>query len=207
MRCSYLSRYLSLGLLLLLVLSCTGVYASWRYATFYTVTDAPDTHLDLQEFTWQSDDILPDTPEDSEMGNNYMLLLEQVKNNVKMGLNGSKDALFDNIKKNLVLHSDHNVQGGNLKHLFITSECRMLDFVLHYISDTELHLFLYENATLSGATADKSIIQVYRVVIKLSNGVWDDTGTVVGHSTVRKLSGISDLTISPTEWMPGTPTT
>ena len=200
---SRIFRSLSLLISTLMLLSCAGVYATWHYASFFTTVQTPDINLDLDAFVWQSDDILPDTPEDSEMGNNYMLLLEQVKNNVKMGLNGSKDALFENIKKNLVLHSDHNVQGGNLKHLFITSECRMLDFVLHYISDTELHLFLYENATLSGATADKTIIQVYRVAIILSNGVWDDTGTVVGHSLVRKLSGISDLTISPTEWMPG----
>ena len=207
MRSSYLSRILPLCLLLILALSCTGVYATWRYATFFTDVDTPDMSLNTEEFSWKSEEILPDTPEDSQIGNNYMVLLEQVKNNVKAGLNGSKDVLFNETKENIVLHSNQNVQGGNLKHLFITSECRLLDFVVHYISDTELHLFLYENATLPNAAADKTVILVYRVVLKLEKGVWDDVGTVVGHSTVRRLSGISNLTIAPTEWLPGAPPT
>lgn len=203
MKTHSLSRILSLCLLLIISLSCTGVYASWNYATFFTNELTPDLTLGLEDFTWKSENVLPGTPEDTKLGNNYMTLLEQIKNNSKMGLNGSKNTLFENTKKKGILHSDANVQGGNLKHLFITSECRELDFLLHYISDTEIHAYLYANTTLDEATVDKTIIQVYRATIKLENGTWKDTGTMVGYAVTRKLSGVSYLTINPSEWTPG----
>ena len=116
MRGSFTVRIFML-LLALLLLCVGGVWASWIYCEEYADPSTDNLGgIGLSEFVWAPEEILPtDKP-----GENYLDLLESILNNSKGGLNSSKGTLENAVDKHQLVHSSQNVQGGNLKHLFIT---------------------------------------------------------------------------------------
>lgn len=196
--------FISLGLTLcvLLNLSFDGVWSQWQYSDSQAESVQRASGASIKEFLWDSEEILPGEG-NTDIGTNHLLLLNEILHNRKMGLNGQKTALFDATKKNVILYSVDNVQGGNLKHLFIDElqGAQRLDFVLCYISDTELHLYTFENASLTNGVVDQTNITVYKSILISTNGTWDSIGTMYGHSVVRRINNI--LTINPAEWESG----
>lgn len=194
---------ISLVVLLCIVfnLSFNGVWSQWQYSGPIESAQGA-SGASINEFLWDSEEILPGEDE-TENDTNHLLLLNEILNNRKMGLNGSKNALFNAAKKEGALHSSANVQGGNIKHLFVDelAGARRLDFVLHYISNTELHLYTFENASLTGAIVDQTDITVYKSIITFTNNKWDSAGTMLGHAIVRRIG--NTLAIAPSDWNPG----
>ena len=140
MRTSYLAKALYLCLCVVIMLSLSGVFAAWHYCGIPLADENDDVGFSLNVFTWKPAGILPT----EKPGENYMVLLDSVLNNNKGSLNSSKGTVENTVKKDKLLHSSQNVQGGNLKHLFITEPCKALDFIIQYVSDTEFHIYMFE---------------------------------------------------------------
>lgn len=183
----------------LLLFSVPSVFAVWIY-TYETVTPQEEKlNVNISEFKWDSEEVLPsDKP-----GENHYSLVNEILNNVKVGLNASKDTLENAVKTYKILYSSQNIQGGNLKHLFTTQESYKLDFVIQYIDDSLYYLYTFENDDLAAAALNMSSIIVYRTELKCVSGIWDTEGTTIGHSIVRPNPSGNIRTINPEEWIAG----
>ncbi len=193
-------------LCLLFVLSFgKGVLAAWQYAELPLYPLRGDlSPLSLNNFTWKPEDILPgggsNGGEDIEqggsesidkVGENYFTLTQSVIWHTKMGLNGDKDALEDAVQSYKVIYDDHNLQGGNMKHLFTTNESRALGFVIVYVSETEFHMYMYEDDRLSNAIPGTTPILVYKNVITYDATAdeWTAIQAQVGTAIVTHVPG------------------
>lgn len=199
MKTSYLAKACVLGISMLIILSMSGVFAAWYYCGIPLADEQVDFGFSTHMFTWKPEDILPT----EKPGENYLVLLNSILNNSKGGLNSGKGTVENAVKKDWLVHSSQNVQGGNLKHLFITEPCKDLDFVIRYISNTEFHVFMYENDDLEAGTVDVTHIKVFKTVLIETNGVWSALESQQGHALIRRFKGTSNLAITPEEWVIG----
>ena len=113
-------KYLSFLTVFLLLMNVGGVFATWNYAQGAVPAISAYTDPKSSTFEYAPEIILPS----QDVGKNYLDLLQSILDNIKGGLNSSKDTLEKALIKSKILHSSENVQGGNLKHLFITEESR-----------------------------------------------------------------------------------
>ena len=144
--------------LLTFIASISGVFATWLFAEDPATSARQSTSITLSEFVWQPEEILPSvTP-----GQNYLDLHESILDNIKGGLNSSKDTLENAVLRDRdgLLHSSQNVQGGNLSHLFITQETRELDFIVKYVTDTQFLVFMYKNYDVENGATGITKVQV-----------------------------------------------
>lgn len=178
-----------------------GVWAVWQY---YFSPQPADTELSAVIGTWPADVVLPSTPEDTELGSNYLMLLEAILNSKKSGLNPT-DLLEDaawNKKKNPhhlgLLYSSQNVTGGNQAHLFdkdTANGTASLLFAFESIngSKTEYYVYMYKKADAEDAILQNNLstttIPAYRVLLKYEGGKWDDYETYLGEAYVYEPLG------------------
>ena len=203
MRSISTSKYLVLLLALLLIASVSGVFAVWRYANGPVGSQFDNIGLILSEFVWAPEEILP---EDESLGEDYLQLLDSILNNNKMGLNSGKgDTFEDSVRQHVVLHWDQNIQGGNLKHLkdFLTGGARELDYVMYYISDTEFHVYMFENDDVDQGTLNVTQIKVYKTILIYENGKWVGKESQLGYATLKYVPNSRHVGIIPTEWVRG----
>ena len=93
--------FLKLLIVLLIVASIGGTYATWRYAEEKAENNNDLMNIKINEFTWAPEEILPtDKP-----GENYIELLKSILENNKAGLNSNKDTL-----ENAVFSSNPNTR-------------------------------------------------------------------------------------------------
>ena len=177
-----------------------GVQATWRYAGLPCQDVEQTLHTNLMEFYWPPEEILPT----DIVGKNYMDLIESILNNSKGGLNSSKDTLEKALIKSRVLHGSESVQGGNLKHLFITEECKLLNFVITYETATEFHVYIYEESVLGAAVLNEEYISVYNTVLRYDGKTWDADAAALGISIARYNDDKNTRWIDPSEWQIGT---
>lgn len=190
--------------LLVIIMACSmlfsvgGVFATWQFAE-----EAPDTvnksqGIYLSEFVWAPEEILPDvTP-----GQNYLDLYQSILENVKGGLNSSKDTLENAVLRDNdgLLHSSQNVQGGNLSHLFITNATKELDFIVQYVTDSEFLVYMYKNADAENGATGVTQIAVYKTIFIKSNNVWEGKETQYGFATVQFFPDTNILAIDVDTW-------
>ena len=161
-------------------------------------TDIDDAHsITLSEFTWQPEEILPTvTP-----GQNFLDLYESILNNIKAGLNSSKDTLEKTVLNSSIglVHCNQNVQGGNLKHLFITTASRELDFIMEYVSDTNFILYIYKQTDTTGAIGTTKI-QVYKTFLFKNNNAWNGEETQLGYATLQYFPNTNVPAIDVSTW-------
>ena len=179
--------------------SLSGVYAVWVYPEEKADPAAENMSIQLSEFVWAPEEILPDTTP----GENYLVLLDAVLNYNKGGLNSSKDTLEKAVLKDKLVHSGQNVQGGNLKHLFITEPCKDLDFIVQYISDNEFHVYMYENDDVYNGAVNITNIKVYKTILIENGSEWIGQESQLGYAVLRYFPGTSVVSISPDEWVHG----
>ena len=193
-------RYMGLLSLVLVLLSIGGIFAVWQYYTA-PETKAEQLSFEVSGFVWTPEEVLPtETP-----GQNYMDLLESILNNSKAGLNSSKGTLKNAVlnDKDGLVHSSQNVQGGNLKHLFITEACRLLDFMMEYVADTEFRVYMCEADPVDEGTVGTTRVKVYMTVLAVENGKWIARETQFGYATVQYFPGSSSThAIGITTWTP-----
>jgi len=123
--------------------------------------------------------------------------------NPKGGLNSDKGTLEQAVQSRSVVHSSQNVQGGNLKHLFVTEECELLDFIVEYVSDTEFHLYMYEAAGATVANIGRTRIRVFKSILVNENGVWDSHEAQAGHAAVAYFGSTNIVAINYKGWQEG----
>ena len=193
-------KFMMMLIFMVIAASMTGVYGVWIFSNEKTAEEKDNVTLKISEFTWAPEEILPtDNP-----GENYLVLFESILNNSKGGLNSSKDTLEKAVLENLLVHSSQNVSGGNLKHLFTTSESKELDFLVKYISDTEFHLFMYEHqATISGLVGVTNIV-VYKTIVVYENKEWIGQQSKVGYAKLAYFDNSSVVAIDTDTGVRGT---
>ncbi len=184
--------------IIMLFSSASGVFATWFLAEESPKPVNDSQNITLSEFTWEPEQILPSvTP-----GQNFLDLYQSVLDNIKGGLNSSKDTLESALLRssNGLVHCSENVQGGNLKHLFITEESRELDFILQYVSDTLFNLYIYKQADTNGAV-NVTRIEVYKTILIDENNVWTGQETQVGYATLQYFSNTNVIAIEVSSWL------
>ena len=176
--------------------SIGGTYATWYFAEDPASSTNDPVNITLSEFVWAPEEILPTvTP-----GQNYLDLHAAILNNNKSGLNSSKGALEDAIIEKGLLHSSHNLQGGNIKHLFITAASRELDFFIQYVSDTKFHLYMYKKEDTTNGAVGVTEIQVYMSILTKENEKWEGKESQVGYATLQYRPNSNDIAIDVTTW-------
>ena len=194
-------------LILLCLVACIvtgGAVAQW----VFTDTAEPQNTsnlLSISPFMYAPEEVLPDEEESAEMQENHIDLLHNILHHPKYGLNYS-NTLDNAINLHDLLRSQENIQGGNLKHLFTTRESELLDFAIHYISDSEYVLYSFEDDDLAMGTVDSTRIPVYMVVLAEVDGKWDAAGAVKGHAVIREFTTSNNKTyrtINPDDFIAG----
>ncbi len=198
MRCNSMAKLFALFFALISLSSLGGVFATWIYCGDVMTPQNDSWGVDLSEFVWAPEEILPVTP-----GSNYMVLLDSILNNDKGGLNSSKGTVKKAVKQYSVVHSSQNVQGGNLKHLFITEECKELDFIIEYVNDSEYHVYMFENKDALAGLVNVTQIYAYKTIMTIVDGEWIGLESQLGYSTLRYVRDTSYVAISPSEWIHG----
>ena len=175
-----------------------GAYATWIFAEEPAVSKQDSNSIILSEFVWAPEEILPDvTP-----GQNYLDLYESILNNMKGGLNSSKDTLEEALfsDDDGLLHGDENVSGGNLKHLFITSASKELDFIAQRISNTEIHVYMYQASQAKGGAVGVTQIKVYMTIYRLDGEDWLGAEAQLGTATVQYMPNSNIIAIDVNTW-------
>lgn len=191
---AYYSMFLTI---LICFASIGGVFATWFMAEESPAPINESKSLTLSEFTWKPEEILPSvTP-----GQNFLDLYESILENMKGGLNSSKDTLENAVinASNGLVHCDQNVQGGNLKHLFITEASRELDFIVQYISDTNFKLYTYKQTDTNGSVGITQI-EVYMTILVKENNVWIGQETQLGMATLEYFPNTNVISIDVSTW-------
>lgn len=205
---SLYTTVLCIGLCVLFIFSFgQGVLAAWNYAEIPLLPITGDfSSIVLKNFTWKPEDILPGggsgggadieqggSESIDKVGENYLTLTQSVLWHTKMGLNGDKDALENAIQNNKIIYDDHNLQGGNMKHLFTTNESRALGFVIVFVSETEFHMYMYEDDRLSNAIPGTTPVLVYKNILTYDAATdeWTAARAEVGTAIVTYVPGSS----------------
>ena len=175
--------------------SVGATYATWFFAEEPCSDTKTSQGLILSEFVWAPEEILPVTP-----GQNYLDLHYSILNNNKNGLNSSKDALEKAVIKEAILHSSDNIQGGNLKHLFITEATRELEFLVEYISQTEFHLYMYNKSDVQDGAVGITKIQVYMSILTKENDEWYSNESQLGYALIQYLPNSNIISIDVDTW-------
>ena len=187
MRHAYLSRILPLCLSLVLLLSVSGVYASWKYAEMSLGSANGNFSLEMDVFHWQGSEILPD---EEETGNAHVSLIDRIINGEGIGLNSSGSYLNEQIRTRDrwgrdTLGSMAITQGTALETLFDLNT-ENVAFLIHMKSDTTYYIFTTsvdlgerEHPTHS---IGSWITPIYRTEIVKQNGTWIAVETLEGQA-------------------------
>ena len=193
-------KSITLVMALVLILSVTGVYSSWRYAREPIVPTSAT--LEIGIFPWAGSDILP---EEDEIGQNHRTLIDAIINGEGIGLNTSNSYLNKQIEERKDGGSGWNngrdtigsmavTQGDELNDLFALSTAN-LTFLIHFVSDTEYHIYttgvyLGERGSqfMNINTKDGSpttpigqyIFPIYRTIAVKTDGIWKAVETKEG---------------------------
>lgn len=200
-----MSKWLAIFLLLAVVLTTGGVYATWHYTTTGPSPVHQEIPLRLSEFNWAGSGNLPT---DDAIGENHLSLLDQIINHPEHGLNTSKSYLNEQIEERQdggigwssgrdTLGSMAVTQSEELNEIFgLTSFA--LDFLIQFKSSTEYYIFttgeyLGERGEINWLGNNKTpgkpavpigqpIYTIYRTRVVKQNGVWTAVETTSGYA-------------------------
>lgn len=194
MRYARFSKAMIACLCLFLLLSCSGVYATWMYAEMPLYQQQAAMPLAMNSFEYAPQDIVPGGSIDAPVGENHLALIEKILNEASYGLNATKKPIIHNVLESPgdVIYCSQNVQGGNLKHLMIdgVSAANKLYFVITKISDTEYHTFTFLYSDLNYIAGTE--IPVYKtLMIKGENGVWTAPRSYRGYAKINNPKQVS----------------
>lgn len=199
MRSSYWAKALALCLVIVVLLSVSGAFAAWYYCGVPLYDEQGYTNFSLNMFTWKPEDILPT----EKPGENYMDLLNSILNNNKGGLNSSKGTLKNAVVNDKLVHSSQNVQGGNLKHLFITEASKDLDFIVQYVGQQEYHVYMFESDDMERGSVNYTQIKVFKTILVETDNGWIGQESQLGYAIIRYVKDTNYLAITPEEWKLG----
>lgn len=175
---------------LILVMSLSGVYATWRYAVLKLPTTQENLNWSMTLFEYAPEEILPGGgTEVAPMGENHYALIEKILNEASYGLNATKKPIVHELLKKPgdVVYCNQNVQGGNLKHMLLDAAegAEFLYFVITEISDTEYHAFTFVEDALGGPYGSE--IEAYKTIIVCGdNGIWTAPNSYKGYAKINE---------------------
>lgn len=182
-------KKLTIVLVVVILLSISGVYANWVYPmsmlSNYTMTITP------RAFKWEGSDVLPDDDQNA-IGENHIVLLENILFEANYGLNADKKPIIHNLLNNAgdVVYCQQNVKGGNLKHLMIdNTDAFSLLFQVEYVSDSEYVIYTYSAPLIREASVG-DYIEVFITTAKIDgDGIWQAVSSSVGEAKVISPGG------------------
>ena len=188
-----LSRFLVLGILIVVILSTVGVYATWYYTG--TVEDF-QTGIDLgvEIFEYKPEEVLPGDQEATELHENHNNLVKNIVNHIDYGLNATKKPIVRKLLEDGagVVYSNQNVSGGNLKHMMLdSSDVESLMFCVEYVTDTEYNAYTF-SGKLVGSQNIGVWIDVYKTVITKTGKTWVATKSFIGKAQISTVYTSSD---------------
>ena len=183
-----------------------GVYGTWKYAIEPSQSEQQSLSTGLNEFYWTPEEVLPDL---ESIGKSHLDLINSIINDRSQGLNNKNSPLNGAIAKRIKLGKDDigsmgNIQGGNLKHIFTTSETRALEFVIEFISDTDYNIYTFTDDDLDTADGVGVRIPVYRTKCLKVNGVWESQYSEYGDALTVMYdadNGKSSMSINEKTWI------
>jgi len=191
---------------LILVMSLSGVYATWRYAVLKIPTTQENLSWSMTLFEYAPEEILPGGgTEVAPMGENHYTLIEKILNEASYGLNATKKPIVHELLKKPgdVVYCNQTVQGGNLKHMLLDAAegAEFLYFVITEISDTEYHTFTFVEDALGGPYGSE--IEVYKTIMVCGdNGIWTAPNSYKGYAKINEPLVVS-RGIDVTSWRQG----
>lgn len=187
----------------ILVCSTAGVFATWRYAEVSPESKDINLNLGLNEFIYKPEEILPDDEQADKLGQNHLQLIENLLWVDSYGLNETKKPIIHDLLENTgdVVYGQENVQGGNLKHIFVdlSTESAKLMFVVEKVNSIQYmaYTFVYSAVTINTVG---TYIEVYKTQIdKGTDNVWLATQSWLGEARVNSPAKVS-RSIDTTSW-------
>ena len=185
------------------VFSTTGVFATWKYAEVSPEDKDLGVNLAVNEFVYKPEEILPDDEQADKLGQNHLQLIENLLWVDSYGLNETKKPIIHNLLENVgdVVYGQQNVQGGNLKHIFVdlSAESAKLMFVVEKVTDIQYMAYTFVYAAVTINTVG-TYIEVYKTQIdKGTDKVWLATQSWLGEARVNSPAKVS-RSIDTTSW-------
>ena len=187
------------------MLAVGGVSATWTY-TEKRVDDIDNNFgVNIGEFEFKPEEILPDDEEADQAGQNHVTLLDRIVNHITYGLNSNSKPIVNDLLQSgtAVVYSQQNVQGGNLKHLLVSgATVDKLDFAIAYVSATEYACYTFSSAELTNSNIGTNIL-AYKTKIVKENGKWVETFSYEGKATVTSVNvkNSNIITINVNSWV------
>ena len=189
---------------LISIMVMPGVFGIWSYYIGPAGGDNDNKGIILGGFYYDSQEILPDSSEDIKNKENHYLLIQNILNHKKYGLNSNDKEVIHNYldEDGNILYGQQSVSGGNLKHVLVkNTSAENVQFVITRISATEYHAYTYKVADLNG-TAIGSYLEVYKTILvygKHEDGetIWHLHGSMQGYAQAfapRVVSKSVDIT-------------
>ena len=186
MRSSYLSKFISVIIVIFLLVTVSGTFATWKYATIPISSEKGYITLKMDVFSWEGSEVLPD---DEEEGLVHAVLIENIINGEGIGLNSPDSYLNDQLgtRKNIwrrdTLGSMAVTQGNALNDLF-NLESQNVEFLIQMKNDSTYYIFttsidLGENGSPNFAIGE-TISPIYRTTVNKVNGKWEAVITEEG---------------------------
>ncbi len=197
-----LVRSITLLMALILLLSVVGVYGTWKYADKPVLTVESELKFDF--LLWTGSDILP---EEDQVGQNHLALIEAIINGEGIGLNTSGSYLNEEIKDRKsrwqlggardTLGSVAVTQGEDLNELF-SLKTQNLHFLIHFPNQNNTNYEIYTTAVDFGERGTinfwgnndepgkpnipigEYIYPIYQTIVVKENGVWVAKETNLG---------------------------
>ncbi len=200
-----IKRVLLLSCAFILLLSVGGTYATWRYSTGTVDPFEMQLTFKVGDFFWEGSG---DLPTDGDIGENHLLLIENIVNHPEHGLNQSGSYLNDQIsaRKNNswlaggsrdTLGSMAVTQSDELDEIFGLSSSK-LSFLIKFEDNNTYSLFttgvdLGERGEINWIGQNSKpgspnvpigdyVYPVYKTVVKKIDGTWTVQSTVEGYA-------------------------
>ena len=157
---------------------CVGLNAQWLYPDMsLNLNNDTDLNVNLVEFEYTPDEVLPggDNQEQVIVGENHLMLIQNVVDHVTYGLNATDKPIVRELllEGASVVYSNQKVSGGNLKHMLVSdSSMEKLDFAVKYETDTFFSTYTFESKYLYDTYYVGQTIDVYKTDMVCENGVW-----------------------------------
>ncbi len=209
MRIKSLSKMFIIVSLCIILLTMSGVFATWYFSLDQSPEDIDDNILlGINDFYWDGAEQLP---ESDKVGENHIALIERMTL-TEFGLNNSTSFLSEYIQDRIDdgknnASSVAPTPGGNLKTLFNTPAMALLDFMIYFTFDennqiSSYDIFTFETA-LIGNQQDQTVYPVYKTTLVYSDGMWKAATSKIGTATTIRYDvkqGGVRITINPTSW-------
>ena len=171
---------------IVLILSVTFVYARWQFVSTPPASQSAILDVSLGEFLYRPEEVLPDDDE-ADKDLNHLSLVGRVLDDMTYGLNnGSKPIIHNVLNDTGYLYCEQHTTQGQIKKLLLDgTDSENVRFVIAKISDTEYHIYTYNDGECDDANLNSTEIVTYKTyLIKGTDGVWTATESHPGYAQV-----------------------